>query len=59
MTLDHALRLLAMTVDTITTQQQTIDALTAENQRLAGLVAAFDQASQDAAGAAYQQQEPS
>jgi hypothetical protein len=29
-TLDHALRLLAMTVDTITAQQQTIDALTAQ-----------------------------
>jgi hypothetical protein len=30
MTLDHALRLLAMTVDTITAQQQQIDALTAQ-----------------------------
>jgi FtsZ-binding cell division protein ZapB len=53
MTLDHALRLLAMTVDTITALQQQIDALTAENHRLQGLVAAFDQASQDAAVAAY------
>jgi hypothetical protein len=34
MTLDHALRLLAMTVDTITALQQQIDALTA---RLAAL----------------------
>jgi hypothetical protein len=57
MTLDHALRLLAMTVDTITALQQTIDALTAEVHRLGGLVAAFDQASQGAAVAAYQPQE--
>lgn len=30
MTLDHALRLLAMLTDTVTAQQQQIDALTAQ-----------------------------
>lgn len=34
MTLDHALRLLAMLTDTVTAQQQQIDALAAEVQRL-------------------------
>jgi uncharacterized coiled-coil protein SlyX len=34
MTLDHALRLLAMLTDTITAQQQQIEALTAEITQL-------------------------
>lgn len=34
MTLDHALRLTAMLLDTIAAQQQAIDALQAELQRL-------------------------
>lgn len=34
MTLEHALRLLAMLTDTVTAQQQQINALTAEVQRL-------------------------
>lgn len=34
MTLDHALRLLAMLTDTVTEQQQTIDALHTEIARL-------------------------
>jgi uncharacterized coiled-coil protein SlyX len=34
MTLDHALRLLAMLTDTVTAQQQQIDALTEQVQRL-------------------------
>lgn len=34
MTLDHALRLLAMLTDTVTAQQQQIDALNAELARL-------------------------
>lgn len=34
MTLDHALRLLAMLTDTVTAQQERLDTLTAEVQRL-------------------------
>lgn len=36
MTLDHALRLLAMLTDTVSAQLQQIDTLTAEVARLAG-----------------------